>query len=95
MSKEITTGPESDKIFGLITGFLNLKDIVKLQQLNSYFKHEIVNNRFNHKIQNIWYWENMDNKIIMRITKKFRHVKQLEFLKCKYKLSTMDIRKII
>lgn len=46
-------------------------------------------------MKSIWYWQNMDNKIMMKILKMFRFVEKIELRPCNYKLSTFDVRKML
>ena len=68
--------------------FLDLKDVCRLLKLSKTWKKEIIGHKYNHVIQDIWYWQNMDNKIMLRLVKIFKHFNYLEIRKCNYLLST-------
>ena len=51
--------------------------------------------KYNKYVKTIWYWQNMDNKIMMKTLKMFRYVEKIELRPCNYKLSTFDVRKML
>ena len=68
---------------------------MRLQEISTYFKHQVIRTRFNGRVQAVWFCENMDDKILLKIIKMFHNIRVLEFKPCKYKMSTMEVRKAL
>ena len=56
---------------GIILKFFDLKTLVRLTVLNRYWKKTFLGKIYNYIVKDVWYWQNMDNKIMLRITQYF------------------------
>ena len=71
-----------DSAGGLILRYFDLKTLTRLTVLNRYWKKIYLGKIYNNCVKDVWYWQNMDNKIMLRIVQYFDHICSFEFRKC-------------
>ena len=83
----------NEKAMSKILEYMELRDLIRLRKTYKFFREDKLN--YFQTVTQIRFANNMNFRDLLALIKGFRNVRIIEFVPCSYKISHMEIRKVI